>query len=498
VIELSYPGELTDADNLAVQLAATGLSGDACESKSRLLAQAARVLSAMGGERPASPLPLGEGPGVRAAGHGHHPSPLPTNLRLVPGEGTVSGPPMAFFVPGRIEVLGKHTDYAGGRTMVATAERGFCMVARPRGDQQMVVIDARTGETVRFAIDPELKPQVDSWSNYPMTVARRMARNFPGACRGADIALVSDLPPAAGMSSSSAFMVGVFLVLSEVNRLPARDEYWHNIGNQTDLAGYLGTVENGQSFGKLSGDRGVGTFGGSEDQTAILCAEPNQISQYSFCPVEFEKLLPVPPGYVFAIGASGVVAEKTGAAREKYNTASRLATALAEIWRRETGRDDPHLAAALGSSPDAPARLKAIVRAGVPGEFTAEALLTRLEHFMVESGEIIPAAGDALSAGDLRAFGRLVDRSQHATEHLLGNQVPETVFLAASARRLGAAAASAFGAGFGGSVWALVEAARADDFLAAWAGEYGSQFPQHVPLASFFATGAGPAAFRVC
>ena len=53
-----------------------------------------------------------------------------------------------------------------------------------------------------------------------------------------------------------------------------------------------------------------------------------------------------------------------------------------------------------------------------------------------------------LPAGDLRAFGRLVDRSQQAAEQLLGNQVPETVFLAAAARRLGAAAASAFGAVF--------------------------------------------------
>ena len=149
---------------------------------------------------------------------------------------------------------------------------------------------------------PELKPPAGSWSNYPMTVARRVARNFPGACRGADMALVSDLPQAAGLSSSSALLVSVFLVLAEANQLAARDEYWHNIGNKTDLAGYLGTIENGQSFGTLRGDRGVGTFGGSEDHTAILCAEPDHISQYAYCPVEFEKMLPMPPGHVFAVG----------------------------------------------------------------------------------------------------------------------------------------------------------------------------------------------------
>ena len=121
----------------------------------------------------------------------------------------------------------------------------------------------------------------------------------------------------------------------------------------------------------------------------------------------------MPPGYVFAVAASGVAAEKTGAAREKYNAASRLASTLVELWRRETGRDDPHLAAALGSSPDAAERLKAIVKADRRRPVhRPRRLLARLEHFMLESGEIIPAAGDALAGGDLRAFGRLVDRSQ--------------------------------------------------------------------------------------
>jgi galactokinase len=487
MIELSFSGDLTDADELATQLFTTGLSRGACQSKAALLVRAASALS-------------------------------------VTREAHSSRTPLGFFVPGRIEVLGKHTDYAGGRTMTAAVERGFCVAALPRDDRQMIVIDATSGETVVFTADPELKPQARAWSTYPVAVVRRVARNFPGTLRGADIAFASDLPPGGGLGSSSALITAVFLALAEVNRLAARDEYWHNIGSKTDLAGYLGAIENGQTFGALEGDRGVGTCGGSEDHTAILCAEPNQISQYAFCPVEFEKMIPVPRGYLFVVAASGVTAEKSGAeAREKYNAASRLASTLMALWRRETGRDDPHLAAALGSSADALERLKTIVRSsdfsGWGGSCTAtpergeapgaavqpplqrsvsEALLARLEHFILESGEIIPAAGDALGRGDLRAFGRLVDDSQHAAEQLLGNQTPETMFLASSARRLGAAAASAFGGGFGGSVWALVEIAKADDFLAAWSGLYGENFPQHAKRASFFATGAGPAAFRVC
>ena len=43
----------------------------------------------------------------------------------------------AFFVPGRLEVLGKHTDYAGGRSLLCTVERGICLVAAPRDDDRV-------------------------------------------------------------------------------------------------------------------------------------------------------------------------------------------------------------------------------------------------------------------------------------------------------------------------------------------------------------------------
>ena len=76
------------------------------------------------------------------------------------------------------------------------------------------------------------------------------------------------------MSSSSAMVVAFFLALAKINRLSERPEYRENIHNQEDLAGYLATIENGQTFRKLAGDNGVGTFGGSEDHTAILCAKP--------------------------------------------------------------------------------------------------------------------------------------------------------------------------------------------------------------------------------
>lgn len=399
----------------------------------------------------------------------------------------------AQFVPGRIEVLGKHTDYAGGRSLVAALEQGFCMVALPREDAQ-VVVWAGQGEPARFALDPELVATHGHWSNYPMTVARRLARNFPGCRRGMHLAFCSDLPLAAGMSSSSALMVGTYLALAAFNQLETDVRYQRQIHDQLELAAYLGTIENGQSFGELEGDRGVGTFGGSEDHTAILCSRAGHIGQFAYCPARFERYLPLPEGYLFALGSSGVVAEKTGAAQELYNRASARARALVLAWQRGTGGTQQHLYPILHSEPGAAQRLRRLLETGHEG-FGAAELRDRLEHFIAENEEIALPAGEALAEGGLARFGQLVDRSQELTETLLGNQVPQTVALARLAREQGAVAASAFGAGFGGSVWALVAAAGAEDFLDRWARAYAGAFS--AAPGAFFLSQAGPATFAL-
>jgi galactokinase len=125
------------------------------------------------------------------------------------------------------------------------------------------------------------------------------------------------------------------------------------------------------------------------------------------------------------------------------------------------------------------------------------ALLERFEQFYVESTEIIPAVGDLLAGGDVAGIGPLVDRSMERAVRLLKNQIPETIALARSARTLGAAAASAFGGGFGGAVWALVRSGDADGFLSRWADEYKRAFPACAGTAEFFLTPAAPAMRRL-
>ena len=390
--------------------------------------------------------------------------------------------PRSYFVPGRIEFLGKHTDYAGGRSLVCAVERGITLHATPRTDSRVMIRDVGSGEQCEFEISPELSPAPGHWTAYPITVARRLARDFPRPWHGADIEFSSNLPRDAGLSSSSALMVACYSALADVNELA--------FGTPEELAGYLGAVESGAAFGNLGGDAGVGTAGGSQDHVAVLHSRPGELSQYAYCPVRHERQVPLPEDLVFVVAVSGVAAPKTGAAREAYNRASRQVGQLLDLWRRTTGRQAVSLADALRTGPGAPAALRSLVE-------NEPALRERLEQFLVESEEIVPAAGDCLIRGDLAGLGPLVDRSQALAERALGNQVPETIFLARSARELGAVAASAFGAGFGGSVWALIPAATAEPFRQRWATAYRNAFPQRVAQSAFFTTRAGPGRQRL-
>ena len=417
-------------------------------------------------------------------------------LRNLSG-GRAGTPPARYFVPGRIEVLGKHTDYAGGRSLLAAAERGFTVAAEARADDRVRVAAAGDGSQIEVRLAPDASADGPSWATYAVAVVRRIARNFPAARRGADLVFASNLPPAAGLSSSSALVVATYLALADANGLDAALEYRAEIAGPEDLAGYLATIENGLDFGRLRGDRGVGTFGGSEDHTAILCCHPGALEQYAFCPVRHERSVTLAPGLVFVIASSGVVAKKTGAARDAYNRASLAARRVLELWRQASGSEAATLAEACTTTPDAVDRIRAVVRRAGDRAFGPACLLDRLDQFVAESHEVVPAAAEALACGDLARFGALVDRSQAEADAKLGNQVPETRALARLARELGADAASAFGAGFGGSVWALVRAEASVDFAETWRARYTAAYPEHRHRTTFFVTRPGPGAFRV-
>lgn len=385
----------------------------------------------------------------------------------------------SFFVSGRIEFLGKHTDYAGGRSLVCAIDKGFNINFEPNDYSYINLTNEDTNEVITFPFDEKIKIREKHWANYPQTVAKRIASNFTSKeLIGVDINFTSNLPQAAGVSSSSAFVVAIFQAISKVNNLTEFVEYKNNIKDKFALGNYLGCLENGYDFGELKGNQGVGTFGGSQDQTAIICCKSNYLSRFSFRPVRHEGDFHLPKNLVFVIASSGVVAEKTGDAMHKYNRLSLLAKEIEKQF-------DENLSLA-----------QIVEKYGfedVRAKLNDQDLVNRLTQFYIESYEIIPKVSEHLENSEIDKIGELIDLSHQNADKLLGNQTPETNFLQANARENGAIAASAFGAGFGGSVYALVESEKANDFMQTWRENYQQKFPNL--KSEFFITKAAESKF---
>jgi galactokinase len=161
------------------------------------------------------------------------------------------------------------------------------------------------------------------------------------------------------------------------------------------------------------------------------------------------------------------------------------------------GWNKPSLAAAIGDDREAADCVRQILLESHHPQFRAQELLARFEQFAQEHQMIIPKFADALAMSDWPRLGALAEGSQMLAEQSLGNQVPQTMHLARSARQDGAIAASAFGAGFGGSVWAMVPKAQLPEFLPAWEQAYRAAFPAEAPRSHFFVTSLVAGAMRI-
>ncbi len=392
-----------------------------------------------------------------------------------------------WFVPGRLEVFGKHTDYAGGNSLLAAVDRGITVDLEDAPSAITATTTASPDEVVLRNGEPLSLP-AGHWGGYLSAVLERLRLNF-GDIRPARLRIDSNLPLASGMSSSSALVVALALSLIDHNNLRVTPEWQENIHDDIDLAGYMACFENGMTFGTLEGVRGVGTFGGSEDHTSMLCCKEDHLTQFSFCPIVEGPSVRLPDDLSFVVAVSGLLAEKTGSALISYNQASTRTQEIVASWNAATGRSDVTIADALASDEDANQGLRSVVA-------HSPELTSRLRAFLTESEEVIPAATEALERGDLATFGNLSDLSQRNADQQLGNQVPETNALQALARELGAAGSTSFGAGFGGSVWALTRTADAEAFSSEWLGRYTRQYPEVEGRASTLVTRPGGPAQR--
>jgi len=400
-----------------------------------------------------------------------------------------AGDVRTFVVPGRVELVGKHVDYAGGRSLTCAVDRALTATVTELDEPVIRVRD----EGKRGYVEVPLAPGIERThggkrrGTYVVAVARRFARDFPRARTGIDVTLRSTLPPSAGLSSSSALVVAIGSALVAANPRDDDDAWSIIFSDPLSRAEYFGAMETGAPYGPFAGDDGVGARGGAQDHVAIVCARDGHVGQFSYVPARLERYVPWPAEYVLAIGVSGVRATKTGNARARYNRVSDSARALLRSWNAATGRGDVTLADALASVPDAGDRLARLAAMGAE-EFDGRYLGPRLAQFREEVEIIVPATADALHDGDLAKLGSLVDRSMALATIALANQVPETIYLARRARELGAVAASAFGAGFGGAVWAMIRASDADAFVARWRSGYVMNYPRREPHTEWLVT----------
>lgn len=223
--------------------------------------------------------------------------------------------------PGRLNLMGRHTDHRGSRTNMVAISEEVIMVVSARSDDQIHLYNTaeRLFSYSSFSIADEIS-QLDwgdwlttirspktlamvsggHWTNYVRAPAFRLQQEFPQvALRGANIVAHGTIPVGSGLSSSSALVVGAAEALIAVNQLPVRP------AAMVDLCG--------------EGEWFVGTRGGSGDHAAIKFARRGQVAHVSFFPFEVKEFVPFFSDHSLIVCNSGIQAKKSEGARETYN-----------------------------------------------------------------------------------------------------------------------------------------------------------------------------------
>jgi galactokinase len=324
-----------------------------------------------------------------------------------------SGPLALVSAPGRINLLGEHTDYNGGPVLPFAVERRT-VVAAGRGESDRFEA-VSTVEGLARTIDPD-RLEAGVWTAYVCGVIRALRRKGL-APDGARLAIASSVPVGAGLSSSAALTVGVTRALLSVagRRLPP--------GDLADIA-YLAEHDE------------VGVRCGRMDQTVAALARAGHALLLETATGAITHL-PL-PGRIWVI-ETGVAHRLSGGdynlRRQECETALQLV--------RERGRAVHHLAEIPAE--DLPALLRAI-----PAPWGA-----RLRHVVTETARCREAAR-ALATRDLRTLGSLLVEGHQSLRQDFQSSCPEADHLVETLMRSGACGARLTGAGWGGAVVAVL------------------------------------------
>ncbi len=337
--------------------------------------------------------------------------------------------------PGRVNLIGEHTDYNDGFVLPMALDRATYVAARLRPDRVVRVFSTKFREEDQFDLDQVVRDERRQWVNYIRGVVKGLqARDLP--LQGADLMIDSDLPSGSGLSSSAALEVAVgytFQLLNNINLLGEELALVAQGAEHTFVGVKCGIM-----------DQLVAALGEAGHALLIDCRD------LSYRPI------PIPAQACVVVCDSGVRHRLAGS---EYN-------------QRRAGCEEAVrlLKPALG-------KIQALrdVRStdlAMYGNLLPPDLLPLARHVVSENERTL-AAADALAAGDLTKMGQLMVASHISLRDDYRVSIAELDILV----ELALAAPGCFGSrmtggGFGGSTVSLVAADAVDAFVAAMIDGY--------------------------
>jgi galactokinase len=343
------------------------------------------------------------------------------------------GAPRVFRAPGRVNLIGEHTDYNDGFVMPAAIDFSTWAAIAPRADDRLALYSENFAEQVEFALS-DAQPR-RHWSDYPHGVAV-MVQRAGHQLRGANVLLRGEVPLGAGLSSSAAIEVATSYALLQIAGIEV---------DRRELAQLCQRAEN--EF--------VGTRCGIMDQFISCHGQANQALLLDCRSLEY-KLLPLPAQVRLVICNTMV---KHELASGEYN-----------VRRAECEAGVRHLAQTL---PDVRALRDVTMEALVQhGSELPEVILRRCRHVVSENARVL-AAATALEDGDLEIFGQLMGESHRSLRDDYEVSCAELDLMVELANKItGVYGARMTGGGFGGSTINLVAAEHVAQFKEAVMTQY--------------------------
>ena len=351
------------------------------------------------------------------------------------------GPAWAAYAPGRVNLIGDHTDYTGGFVLPMTIHRGTHAVARPRQDGTVRVVAQGYGESRPYAVGSEVDAGRPLWARYVLGVAREVASRADRPPPGADVLTTGDMPIGAGLSSSASLTVAVGLALAAA---------WDVEVSETEMALLAQRVEHV--------DAGVNC--GIMDQVAVRSGRRGRAVLLDCRSLE-HRAVPIPDRAAVVIVDSGVGRSLAGSAyNERRATAERATERLAEAG--VTGPD---------GQPVASLRDVSAADLDAHADVLGPDALPRARHVVTENARV-QAAAAALAQGDVARVGQLMTESHASLRDDYEVSGPELDALVEIGNAAGAWGSRLTGAGFGGCTVHLVAPDAVDAFAAEVADGY--------------------------